>query len=82
MAKYKIFRMLRWSMARRCWELTPCPAKLLSVSGGIRQYGLAVPKTATLPLYMDKSLLVADQSGVGMPPRTLAAAVRYRFLIR
>jgi hypothetical protein len=52
-------------------------ATLVSTSGATREYQLAIPKTATVRLFLDTSLGVADATGsaipVGQPSMTLAA---------
>lgn len=53
-------------------------AKLVSTTGSIRRYQLAIPKAATVRLFLDTTLNVTDASGAavatGAPGATLSAA--------
>jgi hypothetical protein len=42
-------------------------AGLVSKSGNTRQYQLAIPKTASVRLYLDTSLAVLDANGTAIP---------------
>ncbi len=50
-------------------------AKLVSASGSTRTYQVAVPKTATLRLYLDTSLKVADANGAAIALRQQSSAI-------
>jgi hypothetical protein len=50
-------------------------AALLSTSAGLRQYQLAIPKTASVRLYLDTSLSVLDETGAAAITRAPGAAV-------
>ncbi len=42
-------------------------AHLVSTSPGVRKYSLAVPKTATVKLFLDTTLGVLDSTGAAVP---------------
>lgn len=50
-------------------------AKLLSVSGATRTYQIAIPKTATVRLYLDTSLKVADANGAAIALRQQSSPI-------
>ena len=50
-------------------------ARLLSVTGATRRYQLAIPKTATIRLYLDTTLNVADAQGAAIALRQQSTAV-------
>jgi hypothetical protein len=50
-------------------------AKLMSVSGSVRQYAIAVPKSATLRPSLDTTLNVVDSLGAGLASRAAGSAI-------
>lgn len=51
-------------------------AALVSKTAITRQYEVAIPKTATVRLYLDTSLAVLDANAAAIPLRQVAATIR------